>query len=411
MQHNQRRTNTPKAPTVSKKVCTARKLGTKSNGQGATPQAPVTAKKTPVQIAKNHDSGESPEARKALLKTVNQVLREYGRPPIDDDADSLPDPQNMDGLIANFDPSESPPEIVAGFLHQGSKGSLNGGSKTNKTWSLIDLAVSVASGTQWWGLETTQGKVLYINFEIQDHFFTKRVIAVCAAKSVQLDGQLDYFGFRGKAEDWSGLMLQLRTKLATAGYVLIIIDPIYKGLGGKDENKAGDVASLLNEIESLCVQSGAAVVYGHHFAKGSQKFKNVEDRGSGSGVWARDPDSILTITRLQETDCYTVESVLRNFPQLQTFGVRWEYPLMVPDEAIDITQIHEPGSAQTLARQDVLDVLRDHGELTHGEWFAMVNQVRPTSLNTFRRRVAELKELGQITQGEGAKRTDPWKVA
>ena len=41
----------------------------------------------------------------------------------------------------------------------------------------------------------------------------------------------------------------------------------------------------------------------------------------------------------------------------------------------------------------------------------MVNQVHPTSLNTFRRRVAELKELGQITQGEGAKRTDPWKVA
>ena len=117
------------------------------------------------------------------------------------------------------------------------------------------------------------------------------MIAVCQVKGVQLDGQLDYFGFRGKAEDWSGLMLQLKTKLATAGYVLIIIDPIYKGLGGKDENKAGDVASLLNEIEGLCVQSGAAVVYGHHFAKGSQKFKNVEDRSSGSGVWARDPDS------------------------------------------------------------------------------------------------------------------------
>ena len=326
---------------------------------------------------------------------------------------TLPDPQNMDELIANFDPAESPPEIVAGFLHQGSKGSLNGGSKTNKTWALIDLAVSVATGMPWWGLETSQGKVLYINFEIQNHFFTKRAIAVKQAKGIQqLNGQLDYFGFRGKAEDWSRLMPQLKAKLSGAGYALVIIDPIYKGLGGRDENKAGDVADLLNEVEGLCVRSGAAVVYGHHFAKGNQKNKNVEDRGSGSGVWARDPDSILTITRLQETDCSTVESVLRNFPQLPSFGVRWEYPLMVPDESIDITKIHEPGKTQTCSNEVVLEVLREQGEMHHDEWYVNVcDFIKPQtiSINTFKRRKEELRARGDVIQIDGRK--GPWKVA
>jgi hypothetical protein len=374
------------------------------HSESTVPKRQAPPKKIPVQ---------RPKPNGQVSKDLAPVTTPKGHRPSLAEPPPLPDPQNMDELIANFDPSESPPEVVAGFLHQGSKGSLNGGSKTNKTWSLIDLAVSVAAGAPWWGLETSQGKVLYINFEIQDHFFTKRVIAICGAKSVrQLNGQLEYFGFRGKAENWSDLMLQLRTKLATAGYSLIIIDPIYKGLGGKDENKAGDVASLLNEIEGLCVQSGAAVVYGHHFAKGNQKLKNVEDRGSGSGVWARDPDSILTITRLQETDCYAVESVLRNFPQLPSFGVRWEYPLMVPDESIDISKIHEPGKTQTCSNEVVLEVLREQGELHHDEWYVNVcDFIKPQtiSINTFKRRKEELRARGDVIQIDGRK--GPWKVA
>ena len=84
-----------------------------------------------------------------------------------------------------------PPELVHGVLHQGSKMVIGGGSKSFKTWTLLDLALSVATGVPWWGFETTKGKVLYVNFEIQDAFFQERVESIVAAKDVQVErGQL-----------------------------------------------------------------------------------------------------------------------------------------------------------------------------------------------------------------------------
>ena len=48
-------------------------------------------------------------------------------------------------------PPEVPPEIIGGILHQGCKMVLGGTSKSNKSWCLLDLAISVASGQEWWG--------------------------------------------------------------------------------------------------------------------------------------------------------------------------------------------------------------------------------------------------------------------
>ncbi|MEC8929590.1 MAG: AAA family ATPase, partial [Verrucomicrobiota bacterium] len=66
-----------------------------------------------------------------------------------------------------------PPELVKGILHQGSKLAIGGGSKTYKTWLLIDLALSVAGGRDWWGIPTAKGRVLYLNLELQEVFFRK----------------------------------------------------------------------------------------------------------------------------------------------------------------------------------------------------------------------------------------------
>ena len=57
---------------------------------------------------------------------------------------------------------------------------------------------------------------------------------------------------------------------------------------------------MLNEIEALAVETGAAVAFGAHYSKGNQAGKEVIDRIGGSGVFARDPDSILNFTRHEE---------------------------------------------------------------------------------------------------------------
>src|SRR5438128_1943798 len=113
-------------------------------------------------------------------------------------ATALPNPIDALQLLSSDLPK--PPELVCGILHKGSKMVIGGGSKSFKTWSLVDLAISVATGTKWWGFETNQGRVLYMNFEIQDPFFKDRLTDVCFAKECHLaEGQLSYWGLRGKA--------------------------------------------------------------------------------------------------------------------------------------------------------------------------------------------------------------------
>ena len=132
---------------------------------------------------------------------------------------------------------------------------------------------------------------------------------------------------------------------------LIIIDPIYKLLGLRDENKAGDIASLLNEIEALAVETGAAVAFGAHYSKGNQAGKEVIDRIGGSGVFARDPDSILNFTKHEENDCFTVDATLRNHPPIKPFVVRWEYPLMCADATLNPSELKQPGRPEFIAQK------------------------------------------------------------
>jgi hypothetical protein len=96
---------------------------------------------------------------------------------------------------------EEPPELVEGILHQGSKLIVGGTSKGRKTMTLTDLAVPVAIGGEWWGFRCVQGPVCYINFEIQDAFFAKRVQAVCSVKGVTLSaGMFHIWNLRGHGE-------------------------------------------------------------------------------------------------------------------------------------------------------------------------------------------------------------------
>ena len=270
-------------------------------------------------------------------------------------------PPIVDGMeAANLFGQQVPPELIEGVLHQGGKMVIGGGSKSFKTWVLMDLGLSVATGTEWWGIATEKGRVLYINLELQRFAFGQRQNSIASAKSVTLaPGELDIWNLRGYCADLSEMAVQIIERTQDRGYALTIIDPIYKGMGGRDENSAGDIGLLLNEIERLTVQTGAAVVFGAHFAKGNASGKESIDRISGSGVFARDPDSVITLTRHEEDGAFTVEATLRNFSPIEPFAVRWDYPLMVRDDSLDPAKLKKPkaGAASKYSVEAILDVL------------------------------------------------------
>jgi len=283
------------------------------------------------------------EKRQQRLLAVNIGSKSWAEWESENASDGLPK------IVAGSDfmatPRTEPPQLIRGILHQGCKMIIGGASKARKSWTLIDMMLSVSSGGPWWGFPTERGRALYINFELPEFAFQHRLAAVAAAKGVT-----DYFGFdlwnlRGYATDFSVLIPKILSRIKECSYALIVLDPVYKGLGKRDENKAGDIASLCNEIEQLAVQSGAAVVFRAHYSKGNQAGKDAIDRIGGSGVFARDPDVILTMTPHEEKDAYVVDLTLRALPQVEPFVARWQGVQFCRDNVADPTKLRASGAA------------------------------------------------------------------
>lgn len=266
-----------------------------------------------------------------------------------------------------------PPELVEGILHRGSKMVIGGGSKTNKTWTLIDLAISLSCGAPWLGLKTHKARVLYLNFEVREEFFFDRIKWVAAAKGFSPPGDLMIWTLRGFVDSHETFITRITEHLQEQGIQeldAIIVDPIYKLLGGGDENSARDMNQMLNSLESLSQTFNAAVIFAAHFSKGNQAGKESMDRISGSGVFARDPDAILTITKHQEEGAFVVESTLRYCKSISPIVVRWDAPLMHPAPELDPSDLKRPAKLdqKRFTKTDLLAFISEGETLTNAEW-------------------------------------------
>ena len=300
-----------------------------------------------------------------------------------------------------------PPELIADILHQGSKLVFGGSSKSFKTWCLLALAISVATGSDWLGFSTSQGKVLFVNFEIQPHAWQKRIAAIARAMGITLTaGTIHLWNLRGHATSFKSLIPLIIERCRAENYALIVLDPIYKLYGGTDENAAGDVAALLNSLERLATETGAAIAFGAHFAKGNAAGKEAIDRISGSGVFARDPDSLLIFTKHEDAEAFVVEPILRNFAPVKPFAVRWAFPLMHRADDLDPAKLKQAGGRKPKhTPADLLALLPPEG-LATADWQSAA-EATGTSRRTYFRLRNALNSTGKVCENLTAGKWTP----
>lgn len=212
--------------------------------------------------------------------------------------DDLPEPESMASVWDNL--PDLSPNLIDDVLRQGHKMLLAGPSKAAKSYLLIELTCSIAEGRKWMEWNCAQGKILYVNLELDRASCLHRFKDVYNAlgwepKNV---GNIDIWNLRGKSVPMDKLAPKLIRRAAKKNYIAIIIDPIYKVITG-DENSADQMANFCNQFDRVCTELGAAVIYCHHHSKGSQGSKRSMDRASGSGVFARDPDALMDLIELE----------------------------------------------------------------------------------------------------------------
>lgn len=215
--------------------------------------------------------------------------------------DNLPDIKNLADIWNNL-PDLAPP-LIDGVLRQGHKMLVGGPSKAGKSFGLIELSIAIAEGAKWLGFQCTQGRVMYVNLELDEASCFHRLRDVYTAMGIQPNniGNIDIWNLRGNTVPMDKLAPFLIRRAMKKNYIAVIIDPIYKVITG-DENSADQMAHFCNQFDKVCTQLDCAVIYCHHHSKGSQGGKRSMDRVSGSGVFARDPDALLDLTELTVSD-------------------------------------------------------------------------------------------------------------
>lgn len=253
------------------------------------------------------------------------------------------------------------PELIGGLLRMGHKMLIAAPSKAGKSFLLQELAVCIAEGRPWLGHPVMQGKVLYVNLELDAISCKHRFRDIYGAMGCGgHENDVLVLNLRGRSVPLDRLAPTLIRRYRDRGLKAMIIDPIYKVITG-DENAASDMALFCNLFDSIAIECGCAMVYSHHFSKGaSSKYANAADRASGSGVFARDPDAILSMSELPTDEGkvatyrevrpgsgtptgWRISATLREFPTPPETDIWFDWPLHVPDEGRVLASVSDRG--------------------------------------------------------------------
>lgn len=293
--------------------------------------------------------------------------------------------------ITGSNTPEPDPELVHGLLRVGCKAMITGAAKSGKSWAATALAWAFATGGEWLGFRCERARVLYVNTELKANDYAIRLEKVREAMGIaeECAAQIDVSNLRGYTAGIGsadalreGIVEEARGK----GYAVIIIDPIYKVMAGYDENSAGDVGEVMNAIDAIILETGAAVIYVHHHAKGLAGSKSVIDRGSGSGVFARDYDLQIDIAELNTRDGEIAEFVpggmrgvqvsfsCRGFATPEPINALFDFPIFRRSVAGILDECPVRGSAED-ARRRGGQATRDAAGVAQGEKLDVLEDV------------------------------------
>lgn len=180
--------------------------------------------------------------------------------------------------------------------------------KFGKSWMCLDMAISVATGTDFMGIQTNQDGVIYLALEDGDYRLQERSRKVANGRSVG-DNLLLVKEAPILAE---GLLPQIQHLIASANIHIgmVIIDTLQKirGVAGKTEGAYGYDYRELAQVHQFALDNNLAVVLVHHLNKGGDDSDFVSRLNGTTGISGA-ADTIITLTRNKRNSDETKMSI------------------------------------------------------------------------------------------------------
>ncbi len=178
---------------------------------------------------------------------------------------------DADGMV----PALSADDFVEGLLISTQMSVVYGPSNSGKTFFAADLALHVALGWNWRGLEVDQGGVLYIAAE-GSYGIQNRVAAFKQAHEIDETVPFSVIpvsvNMYDSEEEIERLINTVKVKARAFGSVsLVVVDTLARVMSGGDENLAVDMGQFVGHCDDLRFATGAHVMVVHHSGKDTSK--------------------------------------------------------------------------------------------------------------------------------------------
>ena len=235
---------------------------------------------------------------------------------------------SLDGkpLIELASDSEEPPKkdasIIENMLRAGEFFLFQAPPKSGKSLALMDMALSICYGEDWFGNSTSSNDVLFINFELTKSVFLNRLHLLGNKRG--LNASTPKFGFlnlRGTAlspletAQLIAKRIEGAKKLENHDYRVVVIDPISAVLHNpKSMRLTGSPHQILMQmVDTIIALTGCAVVT----ACNNDEYPYLESRA----------DSVISLSPVEGSlNLFQINGSFREFPKMLARECSWIYP-------------------------------------------------------------------------------------
>jgi hypothetical protein len=168
--------------------------------------------------------------------------------------------------------------------------------KAQKTWNTADLAVSVASGTDWLGAigVDTAGPVIMLAGEGGKGSVVRRLRAVCEHRGLKLETLPITVCTRAPRLSRSEHLYLVEQAVREFEPCLVTLDPLYLSAGGANGASLYEMGTVLGKVQQICEPAALWVVTHFNRREGSGALRIT---GAGPAEWGRVLVSATVLSR------------------------------------------------------------------------------------------------------------------
>lgn len=217
-----------------------------------------------------------PELTRRFRAAIDQVLNDFGDDGPDDESSDEPSAFSL-GLIdseAFFAETYRLEWLVKGILVKDQLAVFGGPQKTLKTSILIDLVVSLGTGSPFLGkFEVPEPlPVALISGESGRYVIQQNAREICLTRGVSYSTDRNInWGFTLPQITNDAHLSELSRAIKSNGLKCICLDPLYlsilAGNSGIDPKNMFEMGPILAKIAEMCLNEGCTPILAHHFVK------------------------------------------------------------------------------------------------------------------------------------------------